>query len=168
MNLKFVHLGLMLAVVLLLISAGTPDQTLTEGNRVGYLAPRFELSNTDQRSMFETQEEGTYTVLSFWASYDAPSRVKNLKFLNQVKHYGDKIRMISVSLDDNKIIFEETTQRDGLSQIPHLMANSELRKKLIKDYDLKKNLKSFLIDSKGVIISANVTPEEIKEKLELS
>ena len=61
---------------------------------------------------------GRYTLLNFWAAYDAESRVRNVQLWNEVnKLSSDKIAMYSVSLDEKESIFTETVKADRLPTV---------------------------------------------------
>ena len=131
---------LIASVALLGMSAGSKKAKLTEGVNPGDLAPRIEFLGNDAKASFHNQL-GRYTLLNFWAAYDAESRARNVQLANEVNKFGpDKIAMCSISMDEKE---------------------SELYKK----YDLRKGFKNFLINDEGVIIAANVTPEKLTEIL---
>ena len=138
---------LIASVALLGMSAGSKKAKLTEGVNPGDLAPRIEFLGNDAEASFHNQL-GRYTLLNFWAAYDAESRARNVQLANEVNKFGpDKIAMYSISMDEKESIF---TGKE-----------SELYKK----YDLRKGFKNFLINDEGVIIAANVTPEKLTEIL---
>ena len=140
---------LIASVALLGMSAGSKKAKLTEGVNPGDLAPRIEFLGNDAKASFHNQL-GRYTLLNFWAAYDAESRARNVQLANEVNKFGpDKIAMCSISMDLS------TQFHEGLGK------ESELYKK----YDLRKGFKNFLINDEGVIIAANVTPEKLTEIL---
>ena len=133
---------LFVAVALLAVSAGTKNAKPTVGINPGDFAPRIESLGTESNFSFQNHS-GRYTLLNFWATYDAESRARNVQLWNEVnKLSSDKIAMYS--------IFHEELGR---------------KSELFGKYNLQKGFCNFLIDDKGVIIAANVAPEDLTKVL---
>ena len=148
---------LIASVALLGMSAGSKKAKLTEGVNPGDLAPRIEFLGNDAKASFHNQL-GRYTLLNFWAAYDAESRARN-------KFGPDKIAMCSISMDEKESIFTETVKIDKLDLSTQFHEGLGKESELYKKYDLRKGFKNFLINDEGVIIAANVTPEKLTEIL---
>lgn len=73
--------------------------------------------------------------------------------------------MYSVSLDKKKSIFEETVKADKLEGSVQVLDELGEQSVLYRQFGLKKGFRNFLIDDKGVIIAANVTPAKLAELL---
>ncbi|MDR1881036.1 MAG: thioredoxin family protein [Tannerellaceae bacterium] len=152
---------LIAAVLSLTISAVTKDAGKVEGFSPGDLAP--EITSLGKKNGFHFQNHsGTYTLLSFWAAYDAGSRANNVRLSNEVSKFSsDKIVMYSVSLDEKKSVFTETVKMDKLEGTAQLHEEQGKKSALYAKYKLKRGLRSFLIDDKGVIVATDVTPETL-------
>ena len=156
---------LIASVALLGMSAGSKKAKLTEGVNPGDLAPRIEILGNDAKASFHNQL-GRYTLLNFWAAYDAESRARNVQLANEVNKFGpDKIAMCSISMDEKESIFTETVKIDKLDLSTQFHEGLGKESELYKKYDLRKGFKNFLITDEGVIIAANVTPEKLPEIL---
>lgn len=156
---------LIASVAFLGMSAGTKTARLTEGANPGDLAPRIEFLGNGGNASFQNQS-GRYTLLNFWAAYDAESRARNVQLANEVNKFGpDKIAMCSISMDERESIFTETVKIDKLDLSTQFHEGLGKESELFKKYDLKKGLRNFLINDKGVIIAANVTPGKLTEIL---
>ena len=156
---------LFVAVALLAVSAGTKNAKPTVGVNPGDLAPRIESLGNESNFSFQNHS-GRYTLLNFWAAYDAESRVRNVQLWNEVnKLSSDKIAMYSVSLDEKESIFTETVKADRLSGTKQFHEGLGKKSALYGKFNLQKGLKNFLIDDKGVIIAANVTPDKLTDIL---
>ena len=156
---------LIASVALLGMSAGSKKAKLTEGVNPGDLAPRIEFLANDAKASFHNQL-GRYTLLNFWAAYDAESRARNVQLANEVNKFGpDKIAMCSISMDEKESIFTETVKIDKLDLSTQFHEGLGKESELYKKYDLRKGFKNFLINDEGVIIAANVTPEKLTEIL---
>ena len=104
-------------VVLIMISfisfSFVGKDTPTEGLTIGDRAPEFKICG--EKQLVDLKDlRGKYVLLSFWASYDAESRMNNA-ILNNVAGKADNIEMVSVSFDDYKSVFNETIKRDRIS-----------------------------------------------------
>lgn len=156
---------LFVAVALLAISAGTKNARPTEGVNPGDLAPGIEFLENGSDSSFQNNS-GRYTLLNFWAAYDAESRARNVQLWNEVsKLSSDKIAMYSVSMDERESIFTETVKADKLDGTAQFHDELGRKSKLFGKYNLQRGFRNFLINDKGVIIAANVAPDELTEML---
>ena len=103
-------------VVLVIISltffSFVGKDTPTEGLTIGDKAPDFKICS--ERQLVNLKDlKGKYVLLSFWASYDAPSRMQNA-ILNHAVTKTNNIEMVSVSFDDYKSVFNETIRKDQI------------------------------------------------------
>lgn len=156
---------LIASVALFTMSAGTKKAQHTEGVNPGDLAPGIESLGNESNLRFQNHS-GRYTLLNFWAAYDAESRARNVQLSNEInKLSSDKIAMCSVSLDERESIFTETVKTDKLDVNTQFHDELGKESELYKKYDLKKGFRNFLINDKGVIIAANVTPAELAEMM---
>ncbi|MDR1098020.1 MAG: thioredoxin family protein [Tannerella sp.] len=143
------------------LSAGTDRAGLTEGCRPGNLASGIKLPGTDAEITFP-DSSARYTLLHFWAAYDAESRMRNVQLWNVLRREGrSQVKMVSVSVDRLTSVFAGTVKADrleGTNQVHEALGeDSEVYKK----YGLKKGLRNFLIDGNGVIIATDVTPDRL-------
>ena len=147
--------------------AGTDKAGLTEGYRPGDIAPGIKSPGIDADITF-SNSSGRYTLLHFWAAYDADSRMLNVQLWNKLNQNDlSGINMISVSLDEPESIFTETVKADGLYATNQLHEMLGERSEVYKKYGLKKGLRNFLIDDKGVIVATNVTPEKLSKLINM-
>lgn len=156
---------LVASVVFLGIAAETKDAKLVEGVNPGDFAPRIKLEENDSFIHFQNQN-GRYTLINFWAAYDAESRARNVKLWNEVNKLNAskaKVAMYSISLDEKTSVFEETVKMDKLDGTAQLHEKLGNRSDVFKKYKLDKGMRNFLIDDKGVIVASNVTPEKLAE-----
>ena len=60
--------------------------------------------------------KGKYVLLSFWASYDAHSRMQNASLSNVLRSASrnENVEMVSVSFDEYQSIFKETVRKDQI------------------------------------------------------
>ena len=157
-----------LLIALLTMSASTKETRLVTGINPGDLAPGIESLENGSDLSFHNHL-GRYTLLCFWAAYDAESRARNVALSNKVnKLDSDKVVMYSVSLDESQAIFEETSKIDKLDSTRQLREGSDLKSTVRKAYKLNKGLKTFLIDDAGKIVAVDVSPQQLTELLKNS
>ncbi len=108
---------------------------------------------------------GEYVLLNFWASYDAVSRISNVRFSSIVEQKNDKLRYISVSFDKNFRVFEETVRLDKVNAAYQYFDAAGTESDLYKIFRLKEGFASYLIDKDGIIVAKNISPEKLTELL---
>ena len=131
--------------------------------KLGDAAPQLMLCDSVQLLDLHDAREG-YTLLSFWASYDAASREKNAA----LAHLADKhsqIKMISVSFDRYVSVFNATVKQDGLLKNDCYVETDGSDSEIFRAYDLERGFKNYLIDSRGIIVAKNVTATELASYL---
>ncbi len=154
----------MASALLVMTGADTKEAKPVEGVNPGDFAPRIEL--TGNESIRFKRPDGCYTLVNFWAAYDAASRAQNVRLWNTVEKMKDssvKVSMYSISFDERKSVFEETVKMDKLDGTTQLREEKGTQSDLFKKYKLRKGLRNFLINGDGVIVATNVTPERLTE-----
>ena len=105
-------------VVLLICSltAFVEKDKPTGGLSVGDVAPDFRIESTsgEQYPLKLADFKGRYVLLSFWASYDAQSRMQNVSLNNILRSDAPNVKMVSVSFDEYRSVFEETIRKDQI------------------------------------------------------
>lgn len=137
--------------------------TPTEGLNIGDRAPEFKICG--EKQMMNLKDlHGKYVLLSFWASYDAPSRTQNAK-LNYAVSKADNVEMVSVSFDEYKSIFNETIKKDRITTSNCFVELNGNDSEVFKTYRLHKGFKNFLLDENGVIIAKNIQASQLTSYL---
>ncbi len=131
---------------------------LTVGEQLSELG---EMTMTSRCILPETSSK-RFTLVHFWASYDAQSRAKNIqwnKFFS--KTVSDKIGYTAISLDPDKDVFQHTLAIDELELSNQLCVDVARRDELIGRYALSEGLHSYLIDDEGRICLLDPSLEEL-------
>lgn len=162
-NVRWIFVVLVLAFISL--SFKDKDSRAT-GLHVGDKAPAIKL---DEKTMLDLSDkvkgkENNYVVLSFWAGFDAESRLRNAN-LGYLASTSNKVRLVSISLDRFQSIYEDEIKRDNLSSPKCLTRRIDKTSDLYRDYKLKKGLRSYLIDGNGTILAKDVTASRLQEIL---
>lgn len=153
---------LLVSVAIFIMSAGLKNAKISEGITPGNLAPRIGFLGSEPAFDF-LKNDGKYTLLQFWAAYDAESRANNIKLCNVIKKMdSNQVEMLSISFDEKESIFNETIRIDQLEKQNQYQDKQGKQSDLYKRYGLQKGLKNFLIDDKGVIIATNISSDQLQ------
>ena len=155
--------------VVLLISSLTSfveKDKPTGGLNVGDMAPDFKIQTMSaEQSQTELSDlRGKYVLLSFWASYDAQSRMQNVS-LSNVLRSSRNVEMVSVSFDEYQSIFKETVRKDQIVTPTCFVETKGEYSGLFKKYRLGRGFTNYLLDDNGVIIAKNISAAELSAYL---
>ena len=141
----------------------------TGGLNVGDIAPDFKIQSMSAgQPLAELSDmKGKYVLLSFWASYDAQSRMQNAS-LSNVLRSSRNVEMVSVSFDEYQSIFKETVRKDQIVTPTCFVETEGEDSGLFKKYRLNRGFTNYLLDGNGVIIAKNISAAELFSLLELS
>ena len=134
-------------------------EKLQEGDKI----PALVLCDTVQPLDLHSAREG-YTLLSFWASYDAVSRQNNAA-LAHLAGEPSQVKMISVSFDRYASVFDATVEQDGLTNTRCYVETNGSDSEAFRAFDLRNGFSNYLVDAKGMIVAKNVTPAELASYL---
>ena len=148
-----------LATISLVFFSFVGKDTPTEGLTIGDRAPEFKICS--ERQLVDLKDlRGKYVLISFWASYDAPSRMQNAT-LSHVASKNDKVEMVSVSFDDYKSIFNETIKKDKITTPNCFVETEGEQSELYQTYRLHKGFKNYLLDENGIIIAKDINANQL-------
>ena len=129
----------------------------TGGLNVGDIAPDFKIQSMSAgQPLAELSDmKGKYVLLSFWASYDAHSRMQNASLSNVLRSASrnDNVEMVSVSFDEYQSIFKETVRKDQIVTPTCFVETKGESSGLFKKYRLGRGFTNYLLDENGVIIA---------------
>ena len=153
--------------VVLLISSLTSfveKDKPTGGLNVGDIAPDFKIKtmSTEQQPIQNLSKmKGKYVLLSFWASYDAQSRMQNASLSNALRSTSQDVEMVSVSFDEYQSVFKETIRKDQIVTPTCFVETKGESSGLFKKYRLNRGFTNYLLDGNGVIIAKNISAAEL-------
>lgn len=154
-------------VLLLTVSFVDKDATPGVGLSPGSKFPQIEVSDSVHGSFDLEKQEGKYVLLSFWASYDAPSRMSNIRLMHAADGLGRAdVEFISVSFDRSAAIFEETVGIDGFLS-SHYFDRLGTDSEIYRVARLKGGFGNYLLDPRGVIVAKNIDPKSLKDLINL-
>ncbi len=162
---KWIFVVLLISSLTSFVSKDKP----TGGLSVGDIAPDFSIQSmsdgqqTDRLSALK----GKYVLLSFWASYDAPSRMQNASLSNALRESClDNVELVSVSFDNYRSVFEETVRKDQIVTAACFVETAGEDSDLYKRYRLSRGFTNYLLDDNGVIIAKNISATELSAYLD--
>lgn len=151
-------------VLLFSLTAFIDKNRPTSGLSVGNIAPNFTLCRYDSEEKIDLKAlKGNYVLLSFWASYDATSRVKNALLNHEMENLPQRVKMVSVSFDEYASIFNETIKQDRIKGAYCMVDTTGEASGLFDLYHLNKGFKNYLLNKKGQIIATNVTAKQLSQ-----
>ena len=141
----------------------------TGGLNVGDIAPDFKIQSMSAgQPLAELSDmKGKYVLLSFWASYDAHSRLQNASLSNVLRSASrnENVEMVSVSFDEYQSIFKETVRKDQIVTPTCFVETKGESSGLFKKYRLGRGFTNYLLDENGVIITKNISAAELSAYL---
>ena len=156
-------------VVLLIGSLTSFVDKPTGGLNVGDIAPDFKIQSMSAgQPLAELSDmKGKYVLLSFWASYDAHSRMQNASLSNVLRSASrnENVEMVSVSFDEYQSIFKETVRKDQIVTPTCFVETKGESSGLFKKYRLGRGFTNYLLDENGVIIAKNISAAELSAYL---
>ena len=154
-----------LATISLVFFSFVGKDTPTEGLTIGDRAPEFKICS--ERQLVDLKDlRGNYVLISFWASYDAPSRMQNASFSQAIRSLSPaQVEMVSVSFDEYSSIFNETIRKDRIATTACFVETQGVESDLYKRYRLQRGFGNYMIDDNGVIIAKNISADELSAYL---
>lgn len=144
--------------MVLLMAFTTREAEVSEGILPGNRAPEIHLQ--------DLSFTGKYTLVQFWAAYDAKSRAENILLHNKVAALQrEDLQMVSLSFDPSYSVFEETVKADKLDLSQQFNVQVGEQDKWFSKYKLDRGFGNMLINPEGIIIAINVNPEEMQAGL---
>lgn len=140
------------------------SKKLTEGRNL----PFFQVMDTEGKKISRNAFKNQYLLIHFWASWDAASRQSNkedLRPLYESLKKEQKLALLGISLDMDRQAWQDAIRHDGLdwTQACDLKGWETDAVKRLNLTGLPSNI---LVNSKGRIMGINLTPDEVKEKIE--
>ena len=161
---KWIFVVLLICSLTAFVEKDKPTGGLSEGD----VAPDFKIESTseEQPAFKLANMKGRYVLLSFWASYDAQSRMQNASLSNALRSTArNNVKMVSVSFDEYQSIFEETIRKDQIVTPTCFVETKGEYSGLFKKYRLGRGFTNYLLDDNGVIVAKNISAAELSAYL---
>lgn len=159
-----------LLVLLGLLSFTPSNKSLENGLLKG---DKMKISNEQNLEKALQANNGALVLINTWASYNAESRIENIRLAKVIEKYKEKqfksgqgLSMIALSLDSYNSVFNETIKRDNLIGVKNFRLEQGYESEIAKNYELKDGtFGNFLLDAHGVILAKNINAEELENLL---
>ena len=148
-HVKWIFVVLLICSLTAFVEKDKPTGGLSEGG----VAPAFKIESTSNL-------KGKYVLLSFWASYDAQSRMQNVSLSNALRS-SHNVEMVSISFDEYQSIFKETVRKDQIVTPTCFVETEGEDSGLFKKYRLNRGFTNYLLDGNGVIIAKNISAADL-------
>ena len=159
---KWIFVVLLISSLTAFVEKDKPTGGLSEGD----VAPDFKIEASSNEQPFKlTDLKGRYVLLSFWASYDAQSRMQNVS-LNNALRSSHNVELVSVSFDEYQSIFKETVRKDQIVTPTCFVETEGEDSGLFKKYRLNRGFTNYLLDGNGVIIAKNISAADLSAYVE--
>lgn len=149
-----------LATILLTATSGYNEDSFTA--EIGGKAPQLNVSNQSQTFSLE-DESGHYTLISFWDSSDAQSRVAMGQYQAIIGgNTENSIELVGINMDESEVLYEEILKADGLNESNQYRVEGDAADRLRARYGLDEGLGSVLVGPDGRVVKFNPTAEDLK------
>lgn len=153
-------------VIILSLSAGIKG---IEDTTPGTKAPEFTINVSGLQAVRKTINlkqltSGRYTLINFWDSTNAGSRVMTSRYDDIFKSLdSNRIQLLSLNLDNNSTLFDEISRLDKLSESNQFHVEGKAASMLKDLYHLNEGYKAVLLDPSGTIIAIDPTIEQLTQ-----
>ncbi|KAA6334825.1 Thiol-disulfide oxidoreductase ResA [termite gut metagenome] len=158
---KWIFVVLLLGSLTSFVSFGGKENSAGKLN-VGNAAPNFEIKTALEKRLFTLNDlKGKYVLLSFWATYDAQSRMKNISLNNALQSTFLNVEMISVSFDEYESVFIETIRKDRIAPTVCFVETDGVKSNLFEKYRLKSGFTNYLLNEDGIILAKDISAKDL-------
>jgi peroxiredoxin len=134
-----------------------------EGLQTGDTAPDIRIKSVNEQADALSSLRGKFVLLSFWSSYDAPSRMRNAALNHVYQQYAasGNLEMVSISFDDYRSVFKGSVRQDRLTAPFCFVETAGARSDIYQTYRLNKGMSNYLLNADGVIVAKDLTADEL-------
>lgn len=146
------------------ISAIKPEDVSSSGLKVGGVMPETKSTTDGLAHLIPQKNSHRYTLVHFWAAYDAESRAENVRwnrFFTQ--HTNDRINFKGVSLDTEKSVYKLTLDLDKVDSSTQMLVAIKKQDEVKSTYGLANGFHSYLVDELGVVRAVDPTPDQLNQ-----
>ena len=161
---KNFFIGFALIFSLLVFATGFMGNPMSRPVAVGEKIHKFEVSNQyGAAKIGDTKSH--YTLLTFWNSTEADSRVACWTYDNAISVDSDMnglIDFVAINIDESPVLFNEIVMHDRLNDKNQFRLNEKNAAEVRSVFKLDEGTGSVLIGRDGKIIAFNPTVDQLK------
>lgn len=163
MKFSRIHLGAAtLGMLLLVSSSAVTSPHVGQSLAIGEHLPEMNQAVEQGMGLLPTPSSGRYTLVHFWASYDAKSRAEHVRLSEYFgQTVSDKIAYRAISIDPDRAVYEATLKLDQLDPQGQYCA-SDMRQQVLSQYRLTRGLHSYLVDDSGVVVQVDPSLQDLE------
>lgn len=153
-----------IGLFLMIIVATAFDQNVASTEiKEGDSITKFEIENAEtQITIGEPRDY--YTLLIFWQSTDATSRMACSNYAGILKtnpELDGKVRIVAVNFDEKEDLFNEIVRADGLDAGNQFYVEPYMKAILSEVFDLENGMYSILVSPQGKVLAFNPDAEQL-------
>jgi thiol-disulfide isomerase/thioredoxin len=128
------------------------DDTISVGNKVGFVSPKFRSISILNDSMRLVDFSGRYVLLEYWGTWCGPCKMV-LPGLKTLHHNFGKVKMIGIAYDNDVDLVKHFVLKEGINWDQVFVKKSPLSKNsLCTLFEVENYPSFFIIDPDGKII----------------
>ncbi len=148
----------LIIIVLLvgLLSVTYGFESTSTAASIGDKAPAFNVRNA-QRTFAPNNHKGHYTLVAFWSSEDAQSRINAAEYSRWYQRFKSTniIEYAAINLDEDPVLYHEIVRQDRLPDETQYYAGRALAQNIRATYGISGRYGAVLIDPNGRIVAIN-------------
>lgn len=153
------------------LSFNTGSSPYNTGMGIGDKIPDLNTTLITGESFSMDNLKGKMVLIDVWASYNAPSRVKNYqldelrdRFSNSGFYNGNGVEVVSISLDRFMTPVKEAIQMDEIQNFYHICDLQGTNNGIAKKFQVSEPV-TILIDGDGRIVTKSTSMNKISDAL---
>lgn len=135
---------------------------------LGSPAPNFSLPDAAGKSVSLSSLKGNPVLLYFWASWCDSCRTQNAQVVSLTDKFKNKgLKVIAVSLDMNKDVWQTAVRNDRLSSFVNVSDLKYWNSSVVSMFNIENLPLYFVLDKDGTIISRSISPASLEGSIGL-
>lgn len=135
-----------------------------QGGAVNSRMPKFSVTDLKGRKVTEAALRHEANVVAAWATWSYQSTTQQNRLQQLKKKYGDRLGVVSVSVDGSPVVCRQRIARDSLVW-PTVCDGKMWESPLMVRFGLADVPSNVVIDGKGRVVARNLAPQQLEERI---